>query len=251
MTRTLHVKMSAMGLLLIASVLVFAACSDDSGPKDVQFDLAIQDGAINLDPPVMKVSQGDNVTFNIDSDEMGSFHLHGYDFETDVGPSETAALAFTANATGKFPFTFHGGSHEEEGEGIDLVTHGAFFESETLEEGDSFSLGITHELEGKTVVFHNHMDHEKTGMIMISEDGAESGTVQVRLLEDSSFEPVEISARPGATVIWTNASTVAGRVVSGPPPGGDHEDEHEEEEHEDEHEDEEEITLGSLEVHPR
>ena len=48
----------------------------------------------------------------------------------------------------------------------------------------------------KTVVFHNHMDHEKTGMIMVSENGAESGAVQVRLLDDGSFDPSDISARP-------------------------------------------------------
>ena len=273
MTKTLHSNIWALGLLLIASATVFAACGGGSEPEDVQFDLAIEDGEIELGPSVMKVKQGDDVTISIDSDKMGSFHLHGYDIETDIGPSNTTTMSFTANATGSFQITFHGASHGGESSGeMDLVTHGALFESKTLLEGDRFSLDITHELAGKTVVFHNHMDHEETGMIMVSENGAESGAVRVRLLDDGSFEPSDISVRPGATIVWTNASPARGRVVSGPPPGGDHADGHdagaddaEEDGHQEEsghegeeadgdHEDEqggEEVTLGSLEVHPR
>ena len=106
MTKTLHNNIRALGLLLIASAMVFAACGGGSEPEDVQFDLAIEGSEIELGPSVMKVKQGDDVTINIDSDKMGSFHLHGYDIETDVGPSNTATMSFTANATGSFPITF-------------------------------------------------------------------------------------------------------------------------------------------------
>ena len=46
----------------------------------------------------------------ITSDQEATFHLHGYDLETSLTPGETAALAFTANATGKFDFEVHTGS---------------------------------------------------------------------------------------------------------------------------------------------
>ena len=124
MPKTLNNKVWVIGLLLIVPTMLLAACGGGSFSEDlevlVQFDLAIENGAINIDPPVMKVRQRYNVTFNIASDKMGSFHLHGYDIETDVGPSRTVTMSFTADATGSFPITFHGathtGSHESEGD---------------------------------------------------------------------------------------------------------------------------------------
>ena len=107
MTTTSYIRLWSMGLLLIVSALVFVACGDDLSPEEVQFDLVVEHEAIDLDPPVMKVNQGDRVTLTIDSDKMGSVHLHGYDFKAEIGPSETAILAFTADATGNFPITFH------------------------------------------------------------------------------------------------------------------------------------------------
>ena len=106
-------------LVLLAVIFVAAtvlgACSD-SEPEDVAFEFAIADRALDLDPPVLKVKQGDEVTLTVRSDEEGEIHLHGYDLDISVVPGTVGELVFTANATGAFDMTFHGkgnGLHED------------------------------------------------------------------------------------------------------------------------------------------
>jgi plastocyanin len=107
---------SVLLIAVVASGMALAACSSDE-PEDVFFALSISDGALNLDPPVMKVEQGDTVTLNFSSDEHGSVHLHGYDEEFDVGPDEKAILVLKADATGSFNLTFHpSDEHVDDGE---------------------------------------------------------------------------------------------------------------------------------------
>ena len=55
----------------------------------------------------LRVDHNDEVVLRITSDREATFHLHGYDLEASLTPGETAALAFTANATGKFDFEMH------------------------------------------------------------------------------------------------------------------------------------------------
>lgn len=112
-----------LALITLAAVMlsvVVGACGDGSEPEDRRFDLRIEAGVLNLEGP-MKVKQGDEVTLNVDADEDGSFHLHGYDIEIDVGAGGTSVMQFTANATGDFPITFHPGvvASDEEEEGHD------------------------------------------------------------------------------------------------------------------------------------
>ena len=120
-------KPALLGLVFLITAVTLYACGGGSEPEDRDFDLAIADRALNLDPPivpsvmpaVMKVKQGDSVTLRIGSDEHGSLHLHGYDIEREVGPDKTATMVFTADATGNFTITFHpgdGDEHAEEGE---------------------------------------------------------------------------------------------------------------------------------------
>ena len=116
--------MSLAALVLLISVLAFGACGGRAEPEARDFDLKIEDRKLNLDSPVMKVKQGDTVTLRIDADEHGTFHLHGYDIEKEVGPDETTTMELTASATGRFNITFHpGGEGEEEhaeGEGEEI-----------------------------------------------------------------------------------------------------------------------------------
>ena len=103
-------------VVVVVSTTVLVACGSDE-PEEVVFELSIEHGALNLDPPVMKVEQGATVTLNFASDEHGSVHLHGYDDEFDVGPDEKATLVFKADATGSFKLTFHaGGEHIDNGD---------------------------------------------------------------------------------------------------------------------------------------
>ena len=107
--------------VIMATALTLSGCGGDSEPQDREFDLRVEDGKLDLDPAVIKVDQGDSVTLRMDADEHGTFHLHGYDIEIEVGPDSTAVMDVTANATGNFPITFHanqeeGHEGEEEGE---------------------------------------------------------------------------------------------------------------------------------------
>ena len=119
--------------------------------------------------------------------------------------------------------------------------HGSLFESELLEIGDKFSFSFGEDLTGKMIKFHNHMNHEKEGSIMVNNDSENSDSFQIEVNE-SGFIPVKISVKPGTNVTWSNSGTKRAKIVSGPPPKmpGDHA-----------HEEDDEIILGSLEIYPR
>jgi len=228
-------KFTSILLMAVAvSAMALAACST-SEPEDRLFELSIEHGALTLDPPVMKVEQGDTVTLNFESDEYGSVHLHGYDEEFEVGPDEIVTLEFIADATGSFKLTLHRGEHNED-------DHGAIFDSLWLAKGESFSFDFPEDLGGMVIPFHNHMHHEISGSIAVDSEPAPLAVVSIEERE-GSFLPSDISVGVGSSVIWTNVGETQARVVSGmmPVPGEDPE----------ENQDEEEVQLGSLEVHPR
>jgi hypothetical protein len=102
-------------LLLLVGLLLIAVASSACGKTEPQarsFDLEVAHGKLTLNPPVIKVNQDDQVTLKIRGNEEGLFHLHGYDLPVKVTPGQTAELAFTANATGKFDIEFHPESAE-------------------------------------------------------------------------------------------------------------------------------------------
>ena len=115
MLQTRVTGLALAGAFLLAAAIALGACGGTSEPEKREFDLGIVDRKLNLDPPVIEVKQGDTVNIRIASDEHGNFHLHGYDIVVGVGPDETATMDFTANATGKFPITFHPGAEGTEG----------------------------------------------------------------------------------------------------------------------------------------
>jgi plastocyanin len=236
-----HKQTKFISILLMAlavSVLALVACGT-SEPEDRLFELSIEDGALTLDPPVMKVDQGDTVTLNFESDEHGSVHLHGYDEEFEVGPDEITTLEFIADATGSFNLTLHGSNHMDEEE------HGAIFDSLWLAKGESFSFDFPEDLGGMVIPFHNHMDHEISGTITVDSEPAPLAVVSIEVRE-GSFLPSDISVGVDSAVIWNNVGETQARVVSGvmATPGEDPEEDHDEEEGD-------EVQLGSLEVHPR
>ena len=94
-------------LWLTPLTLLLAACGSNTEPQTRIFDLHIAGGSLDGEHRTLIVDHNDEVVLRITSDQKGSFHLHGYDLETSLMPGETAALAFTANATGKFDFEMH------------------------------------------------------------------------------------------------------------------------------------------------
>jgi len=56
---------------------------------------------------VLRVDKGDAVRVRVMSDTAGELHLHGYRLEAKLTPGTRAELAFTAYATGRYPFEWH------------------------------------------------------------------------------------------------------------------------------------------------
>ena len=105
-------RVAFLALATLAAAFLLSACGGGSEPEHREFDLRIEQRKLNLQPAVIEVIQGDTVTLIIDADEHGTFHLHGYDIEIDLGPEQTATMEFAAHATGKFSITFHPGEQK-------------------------------------------------------------------------------------------------------------------------------------------
>lgn len=68
------------------------------------YELIIQDKKLISGSATIKVTQGDEVTIKITSDEAEEFHVHAYDNSVELEPGKQATLTFTANLSGRFPF---------------------------------------------------------------------------------------------------------------------------------------------------
>jgi heme/copper-type cytochrome/quinol oxidase subunit 2 len=71
------------------------------------YDIVVKGGRRISEPAVLKVHQGDDVTFRITSDVADEFHLHGYNLHVPVSPERSAVLQFTAKLTGRFTYESH------------------------------------------------------------------------------------------------------------------------------------------------
>jgi hypothetical protein len=86
---------------------------------DLTFVLRIDHGRVPDHMRLIQVKQGDVVKLQWSADQRVTVHLHGYDIERRVEPGVVGEIAFTANATGRFPIHVHGatkrsGSHAHE-----------------------------------------------------------------------------------------------------------------------------------------
>ncbi len=230
-------------LLALAVALALAACGGGD-PESLQFGLAVNERQLAVNEGELVAKQGDEITFVLDTDEGGTFHLHGYDIERELVMHETATMEFTANATGRFSITFHPGAAGGEGSHLHATEHGVMFESGTLQQGDSFTYHVMDgmdSMDGQMIPYHNHMDHKMTASIMVSADAETSERAEVTIMEDGSFSPAMLSVQPGTMIMWTNTAEQRQRVASGDPPAVTAEADSEGEE----------VSLGVLEVRPR
>jgi hypothetical protein len=89
----------ALALLTAGSAAVAAA--------ELTFDLKIEGGRLPDAMQRIRVTEGDVVKLRWTSDHPLILHLHGYDIEKRVVPGTVTELAFTADATGRFPVHIH------------------------------------------------------------------------------------------------------------------------------------------------
>jgi plastocyanin len=75
--------------------------------KPNAFDIVVRGGRRISEPAILKVHQGDDVTFRITTDSADEFHLHGYNLHAQLAPERTATLRFTAKLTGRFGYELH------------------------------------------------------------------------------------------------------------------------------------------------
>jgi hypothetical protein len=102
-------------LAALATVLLLAACVEDTGPDAeactapaVEINLAMSADALEPNDPA--VCREQEVTLVITSSVDGVFHIHGYDAEvpaTQVADGEPMELRFTASRSGQFPIELH------------------------------------------------------------------------------------------------------------------------------------------------
>ena len=94
-------------LWLVAGLgLLLAVACGTSGPAHLEVPLTLGEGG--LTPHVIQAKQGDMVMLKIEAHEAGQLHLHGYDIEQELAAGGVTQMQFTADATGRFKFTFHG-----------------------------------------------------------------------------------------------------------------------------------------------
>ena len=83
-------------------------------PATAQTDPAVRVFFVSIEKRIVvgkrtiRVTQGDRVQLNWQTDEKVELHLHGIDQKTEVLPGAGGIMRFTAKATGRFPVTSHG-----------------------------------------------------------------------------------------------------------------------------------------------
>lgn len=115
------------------------------------------------------------------------------------------------------------GEHSEHGNEMtgEVENHGSLFASSALGNGDAFTFEISEMLEGHTVPYHSHLDHDMTGTITVSQDTTVSGVVEIEI-HHGKFEPTDVTVKSGTTLKWINRSMEPQNVTSGVAPGKEH-----------------------------
>jgi plastocyanin len=94
-------------VVIVLLYLGFSFMQGHRAPGVREIDLKVENKKLNLNPPIIDVVQGDQVTLRIWSDESGEFHIHGYDVMAQLESGTTATLRFTADKAGTFDIELH------------------------------------------------------------------------------------------------------------------------------------------------
>jgi hypothetical protein len=103
----------------LPAALIRAAVAQE-GPRRV-IEARIENRKVVAPSEAIRITEGDVIELRWTSDEAVDLHLHGYDVELHVRPSEPATMVVKAYATGRFPITSHGWG--EAGHGHDALTY--------------------------------------------------------------------------------------------------------------------------------
>lgn len=102
------------------------------------------------------------------------------------------------------------------GGGMENQSEGPSFDSGRLAQGETFSVTFQ---ESGTEYYCTVHGTAMQGRVTVDPDAERSGTVNVSM-EDTSFEPRQITVQPGTEVVWTNDDPVEHTVTSGNPSSG-------------------------------
>ncbi len=124
-----NMLLTGLGALILVGVGVWAFTSN-TGPtqtKDQQPQVAVPQvrtfevavAKRTLTPNMVTVTQGDQVTMKVATDETGEFHISGYEIENDMEVGKPLEFSFTADKAGRYNFELHpkaadGEEHAEE-----------------------------------------------------------------------------------------------------------------------------------------
>lgn len=97
--------MTALAALVAGAA--WAAAPGLSAADELDFHLVLDDGAVVGGPPTLQVTEGDDVTIELEGDDAMEIHLHGYDLSVAVVPGQTVSLSFRADIVGRFPAEPH------------------------------------------------------------------------------------------------------------------------------------------------
>lgn len=139
----------------------FTSASNESGPSPAgETPIAVKFLDSRLSPETIRVSQGDSVTLSLETDQPGTFHIHGYDYQQEVRVGEVTDFQFKADATGRFRINFHGMASSHQATDHSAMAHGP------VESAVPISVDFTAELEDGGV----HLNISTEGWTWAPED---------------------------------------------------------------------------------
>jgi hypothetical protein len=103
--RLLVICMALAGFLFWLSTKS-ARIEQNAPPAVMSADLNIVHGVLK-GPRVIKVAEGDTVSWRVTCDAPEEFHLHGYDMHLSLQAGKPQKLTFVASHTGRFPIELH------------------------------------------------------------------------------------------------------------------------------------------------
>jgi hypothetical protein len=97
-----RIPKSTISIFVIAiTALILAACGSD-GPTERNFSIEFANGEPVGGVETFTANQGDTVNIGLSTDEMATFHLHGYDLEFEIESGGNDSIELLADATGRF-----------------------------------------------------------------------------------------------------------------------------------------------------